>query len=51
MRHGQAWDNTDRLALCAALLHDLHGPFSHSFEKYLIQTMAFTQAIITGELC
>lgn len=39
-----AWDNKDRpLALCAALLHDLgHGPFSHSFEKYLIQTMKHT---------
>ena len=46
-----AWDNTDRpLALCAALLHDLgHGPFSHSFEKYLIQTMKHLHKLLSQE--
>ena len=35
------WDDSNRLVvLCAALLHDIgHGPYSHTFEKSLIQTM------------
>ncbi|MGT2333754.1 HD domain-containing protein [Staphylococcus aureus] len=47
-----AWDNKDRpLALCAALLHDLgHGPFSHSFKKYLIQTMKHTHKRLLLEI-